>query len=93
MTAVISRDTINIDNPSYVAIASERINMFGTGFISVGALVALIVLIIAIIVLKYTKFGRTIFAIGGNENSASLMGLPVTKTKILAYVISGFVQL
>ncbi|WP_278849711.1 galactofuranose ABC transporter, permease protein YjfF [Megamonas funiformis] len=90
MTAVISRDTINIDNPNYVAIASERINMFGTGFISVGALVALIVLIIAIIVLKYTKFGRTIFAIGGNENSASLMGLPVTKTKILAYVISGF---
>lgn len=90
MTAVISRDTINIDNPSYVAIASERINMFGTGFISVGALVALIVLIIAIIVLKYTKFGRTIIAIGGNENSASLMGLPVTKTKILAYVISGF---
>lgn len=90
MTAVISRDTINIDNASYVAIASERINMFGTGFISVGALVALIVLIIAIIVLKYTKFGRTIFAIGGNENSASLMGLPVTKTKILAYVISGF---
>ena len=90
MTVVISRDTINIDNPSYVAIASERINMFGTGFISVGALVALIVLIIAIIVLKYTKFGRTIFAIGGNENSASLMGLPVTKTKILAYVISGF---
>lgn len=90
MTAVISRDTINIDNTSYVAIASERINMFGTGFISVGALVALIVLIIAIIVLKYTKFGRTIFAIGGNENSASLMGLPVTKTKILAYVISGF---
>lgn len=90
MTAVISRDTINIDNPSYVAIASERINMFGTGFISVGALVALIVLIIAIIVLKYTKFGRTIFAIGGNENSASLMGLPVIKTKILAYVISGF---
>lgn len=90
MTAVISRDTINIDNSSYVAIASERINMFGTGFISVGALVALIILIIAIIVLKYTKFGRTIFAIGGNENSASLMGLPVTKTKILAYVISGF---
>lgn len=90
MTAVISRDTINIDNPSYVAIASERINMFGTGFISVGALVALIILIIAIIVLKYTKFGRTIFAIGGNENSASLMGLSVTKTKILAYVISGF---
>lgn len=90
MTAVISRDTITIDNPTYVAIASERISLFGNGFISVGAVVALIVLIIAIIVLKYTKFGRTLFAIGGNENSASLMGLPVTRTKICAYVISGF---
>ena len=90
MTAVISRDTITIDNPAYVAIASERISLFGNGFISVGAVVALIVLIIAIVVLKYTKFGRTLFAIGGNVNSASLMGLPVTRTKICAYVISGF---
>ena len=90
MTAVISRDTINIENPSYVAIASERINIFGTGFVSVGAVVAIIVLLIAIFVLKYTKFGRTLFAVGGNENSASLMGLPVTRTKILAYTISGF---
>lgn len=90
MTAVISRDTITIDNPTYVAIASERISLFGNGFISVGAVVALIVLVIAIIVLKYTKFGRTLFAIGGNESSASLMGLPVTRTKICAYVISGF---
>lgn len=90
MTAVISRDTITIDNPTYVAIASERISLFANGFISVGAVVALIVLVIAIIVLKYTKFGRTLFAIGGNESSASLMGLPVTRTKICAYVISGF---
>ncbi len=90
LTAVISRDTIIIDNPTYTAIASERISLFGTGFISVGAVIALIVLAVTTIVLKYTKLGRTIFAIGGNENSASLMGLPVFKTKIIVYVISGF---
>ncbi|MBB5335175.1 galactofuranose ABC transporter, permease protein YjfF [Pectinatus brassicae] len=90
LTAVISRNTIIIDNPAYAALASERIRIFDTGFISVGAIVAIIVLILATIFLKYTKTGRTIFAIGGSESSASLMGLPVFKTKILVYIISGF---
>ncbi len=39
--------------------------------------------------LHFTRFGRTIYAIGGNEQSARLMGLPVVRTKLLAYVISG----
>ena len=90
LTAVISRETISITNPMYVAIASERISVFGFGFVSVGAIVALTALAFAAIVLKYTKIGRTIFAIGGNEGSASLMGLPVFKTKVLVYMISGF---
>lgn len=41
-------------------------------------------------VAKYTEFGRTVYAIGGNEQSAMLMGLPVVRTKILIYAISGF---
>jgi len=90
LTAVISRETISITNDFYVSIASERIGIFGLGFISIGAVVALCALVIAAVVLKYTKFGRTIFALGGNEASASLMGLPVFKTKIMVYVISGF---
>lgn len=90
LTAVISRETISITNDFYVSIASERIDIFGLGFISIGAVVALLSLFIAAIVLKYTKFGRTIFALGGNAASASLMGLPVFKTKIMVYVISGF---
>ncbi len=89
MTAVISRDTITIENESYVALASTRIDL-GIGFISVGALIALLAMLVAAIVLGYTKFGRTVFAIGGNESSASLMGLPVFRTKVLVYTISGF---
>lgn len=89
LTAVISRETISITNPFYVSIASERIDL-GVGFLSIGAVVALLALVFAAVALKYTKFGRTVFAIGGNENSASLMGLPVFKTKICVYIISGF---
>lgn len=38
----------------------------------------------------FTKFGRNIYAIGGNEQSATLMGLPVARTKIGVYALSGF---
>ncbi len=89
MTAVISQDTITIENESYVALASTRVDL-GAGFISVGALIALLAMLVAAVVLGYTKFGRTVFAIGGNESSASLMGLPVFRTKVLVYTISGF---
>ena len=37
-----------------------------------------------------TRFGRTVYAIGGSEQSGMLMGLPVARTKVLVYVISGF---
>ena len=40
--------------------------------------------------LKYTKFGRSVYALGGNEQSAVLMGLPVARTKIAVYAISSF---
>ena len=89
MTAVISQDTIQITNPTWVAIASYRINL-GVGFLSVGAVIALLSIIIAAIVLGFTKFGRAVYAVGGSESSAALMGLPVFRTKVMVYTISGF---
>ncbi len=41
------------------------------------------------VVLKNTRFGRNVYAIGGNEQSARLKGLPVAKTKILVYAFNG----
>lgn len=90
MTAVISRDTITITNDTYVAIAGTSVSIFGLGFISVGAVIALVVVAVAAIVLGFTRFGRTAFAIGGNESSASLMGLPVFRTKVIVYTVCGF---
>ncbi|WP_294155683.1 galactofuranose ABC transporter, permease protein YjfF [uncultured Selenomonas sp.] len=89
MTAVISQDTIQITDPTWVAIASYRIDL-GVGFLSVGAVIALLSIIIAAIVLGFTKFGRAVYAVGGSESSAALMGLPVFRTKVMVYTISGF---
>jgi ribose/xylose/arabinose/galactoside ABC-type transport system permease subunit len=52
-------------------------------------IVALAVVAIAFAVLHYTRTGRTVYAIGNGGQSAMLMGLPVGRTKILVYAISG----
>ncbi|MDD3338571.1 MAG: ABC transporter permease, partial [Lachnospiraceae bacterium] len=53
-------------------------------------LIMVVLFVIAAYVLKYTKYGRYIYAIGGNENCAKLSGVNVGKVKCIAYVISGF---
>ena len=56
---------------------------------SLNVIIAIVVLIIAFILLHRTRFGRTVYALGGSEQSAELMGLPTGNTKFLVYVISG----
>jgi simple sugar transport system permease protein len=54
-----------------------------------GVIIAALVVAGAVFTLHRTQFGRTIYAIGGSEQSAQLMGLRVARTKAWAYVISG----
>lgn len=86
---LISIDSIAIDQPFYVALSQLQIPVFGA-FISPGALIALLMLVLCMALARYSDFGRTVYAIGGNEQSALMMGLPVGRTKILVYAFSGF---
>jgi simple sugar transport system permease protein len=54
------------------------------------AVVFLAFLAIAIVIAHFTRFGRNVYAIGGNEPSAVLMGLPVARTKVGVYALGGF---
>ena len=87
---VISVDSISITDPSFTHLSEYRIPLGGEVFMSTSVVVALVVLAAGIYLAHYTRFGRTVYAIGGNERSAMLMGLPVTSTKIGVYVLSGF---
>ncbi len=86
---VISIDSISITDETYAAISQYRIGS-DEASVSVSAVIALLTLAFAIFLAQYTRFGRTVYAIGGNERSALLMGLPVGQTKILVYTLSGF---
>jgi ribose/xylose/arabinose/galactoside ABC-type transport system permease subunit len=86
---VISVDSIPIKNETFTSFAQGTITI-GDYFITPAVVVALVVLVIAAVVLHMTRFGRTVYAVGGSEQSALLMGLAVARTKIGVYVISGF---
>jgi simple sugar transport system permease protein len=87
---VVSIDTIAIDNRFWHHMANAQIDLFANSYISPSVLIAILAVIAGIFVSRSTKFGRTVFAIGGNEQSAILMGLPVARTKVFIYVVSGF---
>jgi simple sugar transport system permease protein len=87
---VVSLFTISVKNNFFQAAAHAQVNIIGTNFLSPGALIAIGVVLIGFFVSRYTKFGRTVYAIGGSEQSALLMGLPVARTKIATYALSGF---
>lgn len=87
---VIAPESIPINDEAFVAISGWRLPIGDSGFRFTSAVViALVVLLVAVFVLHYTRLGRTVYAIGGAEQSALMMGLPVARSKVLVYVISG----
>lgn len=89
LSYLISTESISIDNGVYTTIAQTRIPL-GSASLSISAVIAIIVVLAGMWVAHATQFGRTVYAIGGDEASARLMGLPVNRTLIGVYLLSGF---
>ena len=60
--------------------------------VPVATLVFVVVAVVAVFVLNFTRFGRYVFAVGGNERAARLSGVPVTMVKVSVYAITGLVS-
>jgi simple sugar transport system permease protein len=89
MCTFISDASIPITDGFWTAVSQERIGDPRGNFVSVVVLIAFAVVLVAAYVLAYTRFGRNVYAIGGNPQSALLMGLPVGRTRIAVYTVSG----
>jgi len=85
---VVSLQSIRVENKAVLWLQSTRWHL-GSWYITPTGILALLVVAVGAFVMQYTRFGRTIYAIGGNEQSARLMGLNIARTKVLVYVISG----
>ena len=99
--SLISRESITIEHPLIDKLAGFKITLmkFSEGewvkikpvtHINLNVLIFVVMIIIGTIILQHTRCGRNVYAVGGNEQSAKLMGLPVGKTKVAVYAINGF---
>lgn len=92
MGFVVHPQSLGIEHPFFLKHIMEDLSIHLTERVSVPftATCFVIILIVALGVAHYTPFGRYIYALGGDEQSATLMGLPVGRTKIFTYTVSGF---
>ncbi|MBO5488456.1 MAG: sugar ABC transporter permease YjfF [Eubacterium sp.] len=99
LTSMVSTEMISIKNELFQKWANAKILLpigttnrrgkFIPAYIYPTVIIAIVIVILIAIMLKYTKFGRKLYAIGGNEQSAMMMGLNVKRTKFQAYVLDG----
>jgi ribose/xylose/arabinose/galactoside ABC-type transport system permease subunit len=91
MAYIISLTSVTITDGLYkkLALTPVYIPFIQKTYIYLPTLVAPIMLLVATYLIFFTRFGRTIYAIGNNEQSALLMGLSVARTKIAVYAFSG----
>jgi simple sugar transport system permease protein len=86
---VLSLGSVPINHPFYSQMSSIGIRI-GNGKLTIPGITLLLITLIAWYISRRTRFGRNVYALGGNEQSAILMGLPVGNTKIGVYTFSGF---
>lgn len=84
----INTESVGIAHPWYEQLASFELAL-GPAALPTTVLIALGVVLLGYVVAHHTRFGRTLFAIGGNEQSALLMGLPVGSARVAVYAING----
>lgn len=86
---VISLDSIPIKHPFVDAFSEFQIPLPGDGWISGPALLMLAALAVALVIAHRTRFGADIYAVGGDETSALLLGVPVRRTIVGVYALNG----
>ena len=100
MTTVVNSSPFNVANEKFVALKATRINVPGLGsvnkkgvyvpaYVEIGVLVAILVVIVMFVLLRWVKTGRNFYAVGGNKQSALMLGINVKRTKFLSHLICG----
>lgn len=85
----LTLESIAIQHPFIDMLAGVRVPLPGRGGLTVGALIMLAALAGGLILAHWTRFGSNVYALGGDRTSAVLLGVPVRRTVIGIYALSG----
>lgn len=97
-TTIVNSTQFNVAHEGFVKLIETRIYVPGMGsvnkvgkyipaYVEPGVLVAILVVVVLFFVLRWTKLGRNFYAVGGNQQSANMLGINVPMTKFLAHFI------
>ena len=100
MTTIVSKEPVRVTNEGFLAVKETRIFVPGLGsnnklgqyvpaYVEVGVIIALVVVVLLFCLLRWSKLGRSFYAVGGNSQSANMLGINVRRTKFLAHVLCG----
>jgi ribose/xylose/arabinose/galactoside ABC-type transport system permease subunit len=90
MAFVLSIDSIPIKHPFYATLKSVYYKLPGGGRITLIGGLMLLVFAAGILIAHRTRFGANIYALGGGTATARLMGVPIARTTVMIYALSGF---
>ena len=100
MTTIVSKVPRTASNEAFIKLKEFYIDIpfLGTharngnwipSSIELGVVIALLVVLILWAMLKWTRFGRNLYAVGGNSESALMLGINVRRTQFFAYILCG----
>ena len=98
MTTIVNTAPFNVADEEFNALKLTRINVpfmgsvnkkgvYVPAYVEIGVIVALLIVVLLFVVLRWTRLGRSFYAVGGNKQSALMMGINVQKTKFLSHLI------
>ena len=98
MTTIVHTDPFNVQNKAFVALKDTRVIVPGMGsvnrigkyvdaYVEIGVIVALLIVVLMFVMLRWSKLGRAFYAVGGNKQSALMLGINVKKTKFMAHLL------
>jgi len=100
MTTIVNTKPFNVQNEAFVALKETRIiipyfgyvnkkGVYVNAYVEIGVIVAILIVALLFCVLKWTSLGRSFYAVGGNPQSALMLGINVKRTKFLAHLLCG----
>lgn len=100
MTTIVNSTQFNVENEAFQAFKGIRVyvpfmgsvNKLGKyipAYVEPGVIIALVVVILLFVLLRWGKLGRNFYAVGGNMQSANMLGINVKRTKFMAHLLCG----
>lgn len=98
MTTIVNSTQFNVVHEGFQELKSTRLYVPGMGsinklgkyvpaYVEIGVVVAIVLVVALFALLRWTKLGRSFYAVGGNSHSANMLGINVKRTKFMGHML------